>query len=567
MKFYSRILGDRDYSLFEVMHFGLRLPGTLSSFGPVNSISVSNWSAVKRGRALRCLKKDERATYLSKVEIFNIRAHLELPRTVLVSHLESLSFYAFWRMYDVVKGRIVRRQHEKMTAVNGTGWPAQAKRSHPHHCEYARKTLYAYMPCYHLRGTDYIDEAVDTYYGGNWTAALRAFARDENNLWCPPWIRRNYEIRNKENNAEEHSSEEEPEKKEESGEKTNADDPADDNKSFPHAQKFKMKFVFAESGEPEGDADPERPEEYDTEHLWKKENRPPWQQHSELGPNLNAESHHVEVEPLPDVVNPRDHDWSSHYAGFNLEHARTMWNSLQDSSTHYSDPDLTVESLRDDYQMLFVHIVFQHVQDILEAISTGDTPKPLRMMLLGTAGTGKTRAIQTLLKKIQDALREANLPLDFVRVAAPTGTAAFNIRFNASTVHRLIHWLTPRYFNLLKDMPLATFQEYMRHTRLIVVDEVSMVGRQMMGRIDSRLQQATPGRNPDDEALGGLSYVSVGDPAQCEALFDQQIYDLDARKIPADAGETSAPTLSNRGLDVYAQFDDVIILTKCHRLS
>ena len=30
MKFYFRILGDRDYSLFEVMHFGLRLPGVLS---------------------------------------------------------------------------------------------------------------------------------------------------------------------------------------------------------------------------------------------------------------------------------------------------------------------------------------------------------------------------------------------------------------------------------------------------------------------------------------------------------------------------------------------------------
>ena len=200
MKFYSRILGDREYLLFEVMHFGLRLPGT--RFGPVNSISVSNWSAVKRGRALNRLKKDERATYLSKVELFNLRAHLELPRTVPVSRLESLSFYAFWRMYDVVKGRIVRRQREKITAVNGTGWPAQAKCSNPLHTEYAHKTLYAYMPCHHLRGTDYIDEAVAIYYSRNWTAALRAFARDENNLWCPPWIRRNYEIRNKENPVE-----------------------------------------------------------------------------------------------------------------------------------------------------------------------------------------------------------------------------------------------------------------------------------------------------------------------------------------------------------------------------
>ena len=50
MKFYNRLLGNRDYSLFEVVHFGLRLPGTLSSFGPVESVSVSNWSSVKRAR-------------------------------------------------------------------------------------------------------------------------------------------------------------------------------------------------------------------------------------------------------------------------------------------------------------------------------------------------------------------------------------------------------------------------------------------------------------------------------------------------------------------------------------
>ena len=85
-----------------------------------------------------------------------------------------------------------------------------------------------------------------------------------------------------------------------------------------------MKFVFAESGESDSDADPERPEDYDTEHLWKKENRPPWQQHSELGPNLNAQGHDAEVEPLPDVVNPRDYDWNTHSAGFNLNHANDV---------------------------------------------------------------------------------------------------------------------------------------------------------------------------------------------------------------------------------------------------
>ena len=53
VKFYSRILGDRDYSLFEVMHFGLRLPGVLSSFGDVHKASVSNWGTFEKERSNR----------------------------------------------------------------------------------------------------------------------------------------------------------------------------------------------------------------------------------------------------------------------------------------------------------------------------------------------------------------------------------------------------------------------------------------------------------------------------------------------------------------------------------
>ena len=82
-------------------------------------------------------------------------------------------------------------------AVTGTGWPSQAKRSHPCHAHYARHALYAYMPCEGNRGTDYIDECVDKFYNGNWATALKSFVSDVDNLWCPKWIRRNYEVQNK----------------------------------------------------------------------------------------------------------------------------------------------------------------------------------------------------------------------------------------------------------------------------------------------------------------------------------------------------------------------------------
>ena len=88
----------------------------------------------------------------------------------------------------------------------------------------------------------------------------------------------------------------------------------------------------------------------------------------------------------------------------------------------------------------------------------------------------------------------------------------------------------------------------------------------MMGRIDSRLRQATADRENSDDFLGGLSPVFVGDVAQCEAMMDRQIYDTDPHKRTSEVQEESSAKFSNAGLSVYSNFDEVIILTHVHRL-
>ena len=52
MKFYNRVIGNRGYTLFEVVHFGIGLPPTISSFGTIDNASVSDWHALKTGKAL-----------------------------------------------------------------------------------------------------------------------------------------------------------------------------------------------------------------------------------------------------------------------------------------------------------------------------------------------------------------------------------------------------------------------------------------------------------------------------------------------------------------------------------
>ena len=314
----------------------------------------------------------------------------------------------------------LRKQKEKFIAVTGTGWPSHAKRSHPQHHEYARKTLYAYMPCYDLRGTDYIDEVVHTHYGDSYTEALRDFATDAYNLWCPRWIQRNYQVQNKDSidptvppdppDRTASAKPPEPSGPKENAKSREAKDP------FPHAGRFPITFTFPPEGEPNGEEDPERAEEHGTDYNWRRENRPPWQMHSEWGPNPDAESSGKGAVPLPfeDLVNPTAPrlPYDRHWGNYNASRTEQTWTRLKGESNVYDDETLRAATFGDDYQQLFVTMVLDHVQHVIESVRNGEQPEPLRLLLLGTAGSGKTRATQTMLQELRRALAAADLPTE-----------------------------------------------------------------------------------------------------------------------------------------------------------
>ena len=87
-----------------------------------------------------------------------------------------------------------------------------------------------------------------------------------------------------------------------------------------------------------------------------------------------------------------------------------VWDLLKNDAPQYSDESLSRETLGDDYQQLFVVMVLDHVNHVIECIEKGVQPEPMRLLLLGTAGTGKTRAVRTVLQEIQRHLARADLP-------------------------------------------------------------------------------------------------------------------------------------------------------------
>ena len=217
------------------------------------------------------------------------------------------------------------------------------------------------MPCAGLEGTEYIDRVVATFYKKSYPEALRDFVTDPENIWCPKWIKRNYEIYNKlslDATGPAFRDEEAPPL---TGPPDPTEPPSDPPpKPFPHAGEYNLRFVF-HAGEPEHDpeyADPEpdpatnpKAKPHDP---WASTNRPQWQLHSALGPNVGAEDRtsHVTPVPMAELVNPLnpslpyDRHWKDHDAA---RIGRT-WEELKTTTNPYSNESLSRDILVDDYQ-------------------------------------------------------------------------------------------------------------------------------------------------------------------------------------------------------------------------
>ena len=181
----------------------------------------------------------------------------------------------------------------------------------------------------------------------------------------------------------------------------------------------------------------------------------------------------------------------------------------------------------------------------LQAYSTvqhfnNNVAEPLHMIISGTAGTGKSFLINCLKALLKDS----------VRVAAPTGVAAFNVQ--GCTLHSLLHLPTKGEFRKLQGEQLQNLQETLTGVRYIIIDEMSMEGRKRFGQIDKRLRQAFP--HTADKVLGNCSCLLFGDFGQLPPVMDLPLYSSHVRSALSDLGRT-----------VYQSFTKAIVLTQVMR--
>ena len=109
-----------------------------------------------------------------------------------------------------------------------------------------------------------------------------------------------------------------------------------------------------------------------------------------------------------------------------------------------------------------------------------DGPGLLRMILTGTSGSGKSRAIRALVGQVRRLVRDAGGNEEEVvrscALSAPTGTAAFQMRRGAATAHRT-YGVPIGYCGPASDRVLKRLRARLADSHLHVIDEYGMEAR------------------------------------------------------------------------------------------
>ena len=143
--------------------------------------------------------------------------------------------------------------------------------------------------------------------------------------------------------------------------------------------------------------------------------------------------------------------------------------------------------------------------------------EPVYAFLTGCAGVGKSVVIRALYQTLYRILnlKDGENPDDKrILLCAYMGFAAFNI--SGQTICSAFHKKMYKGTNYLSADELNTFRIKYRHLKVVIIDEVSMVGNTMLSFIDTRLQQLTGSK----AAFGGLSVIAVGYLYQLKPVND-----------------------------------------------
>ena len=242
----------------------------------------------------------------------------------------------------------------------------------------------------------------------------------------------------------------------------------------------------------------------------------------EISPNIESnEANDAAKEPSPSTkyafYSPETYEQSYHDLGADLGIATHIANDSIEMIQNILPKKNYLEllsKLNSKQRQIFTHII--------NSLSF-EPEKQLCLFITGGAGVGKSLLIRTLYQTLHRLLCSelGQNPEDpRILLCAYTGLAAYNIQ--GSTLHSAFS-IEPNKkltYKQLSDDKRNTLQAKFRDLTVLIIDEVSMVGNEMLNFLYLRLQEIKGNK----EHFGGVHIILVGDLFQLRPVGDGWIF-------------------------------------------
>ena len=192
----------------------------------------------------------------------------------------------------------------------------------------------------------------------------------------------------------------------------------------------------------------------------------------------------------------------------------------------------------------------------LDRTLAGQQPPPLRMLITGEGGTGKSKVIQSC----TEYFRSKGVHRMLMKCAY-TGIAASLIE--GKTCHAAA--MISRNNGTMSAVTKAKLQKTWRAVEYLIIDEFSMLGKTFVAKLSCNISVGKTGSNQSgsaDQSFGGISVILPGDPHQFPPVACAA---WEALYVPSN-GEFDS-TLCQVGRTIYEEFVTVVTLKQQMRVT
>nr|XP_029717009.1 ATP-dependent DNA helicase PIF1-like [Aedes albopictus] len=152
--------------------------------------------------------------------------------------------------------------------------------------------------------------------------------------------------------------------------------------------------------------------------------------------------------------------------------------------------------------------------------SYDESSKPMQIFFTGPAGCGKTFTLRILMETINRYSQAHNAQKNAYVACASTGKAA--VAIGGTTVHSAFRITMSRRANSkLSFEMLQLYRNAFANIKAVIIDEVSMIGADILNTIHVRLQDISGNY---DDPFGGINIVFCGDLRQLPPVNARPVY-------------------------------------------